>query len=104
VKIEVISIPGCPNHQPTLDRVNAALRSGAVVADVREILVDNESEAQSLGFFGSPTVRVNGKDVEPPTGFRDGISCRIYADGTGIPPETALKLAIRSAQKEESVR
>ena len=103
MKIEVISIPGCPNHHPTLERLKALLRSEAVLADVREILIDNESTAQASGFFGSPTVRVNGKDIEPPTVFRSSISCRIYADGTGVPPEALLKLAIRSAKKEESL-
>jgi len=104
VKIEVISLPGCPNHQPTLDRVNALLRSEAVIAEVREILVDSDPDPQSSGFFGSPTVKVNGKDVEPLTASRDGISCRIYADGKGVPSEAVLKLAIRSAREEESLR
>lgn len=101
MKIEVISIPGCPNHRPTVERVKALLRSEVVVADVRETLIDNASAAQALGFFGSPTVRVNGKDIEPLTALRSSISCRIYADGTGVPPEALLKLAIRSAEKEE---
>jgi len=102
MKIEVISIPGCPNHQPTLDRVKALLISEEVAEeDVREILIDNKSDAQALEFFGSPTVRVNGKDVEPVTALRPSLSCRIYADGTGIPSETALILAIRFAKEEE---
>jgi protein-disulfide isomerase len=48
-----------------------------ILADVREVLVNNESEANALRFIGSPSVRVNGKDVEPLAFARTGLSCRI---------------------------
>lgn len=97
--IEILSIPDCPNHQPTVERVKALLAAGAIFADVREVLVSNESDAKALRFIGSPSVRVNGKDIEPLAFARTGLSCRIYADGTGIPPEALLKSAITSAKK-----
>lgn len=104
MRIEIISIPGCPNHEPTLERVKALLRSEALLADVREILVNDGSAARTLAFSGSPTVRVNGKDVEPFVPRRGAVCCRIYADGTGVPPDDLLKLAIRSAEEADESR
>jgi len=99
--IEVISIPDCPNHHPTVDRVKALLNAEGVFAEVREVLVDSVSDVRALRFIGSPTVRVNGKDVEPLAFAQAAMSCRIYEDGSGIPPENLLRRAIVSAAREE---
>jgi len=99
--IEVISIPDCPNHRPTVDRVRALLKSEGLFAELKEVLVDNDSDARALRFIGSPTVRINGKDVEPVVFTQAAVSCRIYEDGTGIPPEKLLRQAIVSAVREE---
>ena len=101
MKIEVISIPDCPNHRPTVDRVRALLSTEGVFADVKEVLVNSNSEARALRFIGSPTVRVNGKDVEAVAFAQAAVSCRIYGDGSGIPPENLLRQAIVSAAREE---
>jgi len=98
--IEIISIPDCPNQRPAVERVKAVLSSESMSAEIREILVSNLSQAQSLRFQGSPTVRVNGMDVEPLSPGAAALSCRIYEDGTGLPPESLLRQAIGAAQRE----
>jgi hypothetical protein len=99
--IEIISTPDCPNHQPTVERVKALVKSEGVKADVREFFINNESDAKALRFNGSPTVRVNGEDVEPLALARTGLSCRLYPDGTGVPPLTLLQAAVSSAKRGE---
>jgi hypothetical protein len=45
--------------------------------EVREI--DTESAARQGRFVGSPTIRVNGVDVQPPVdGDPTGLTCRVY--------------------------
>jgi hypothetical protein len=45
--------------------------------EVREI--DTESAARQSRFVGSPTIRVNGVDVQPPVGGEPtGLTCRVY--------------------------
>jgi hypothetical protein len=56
---------------------------------------------QRLRFLGSPTVRVDGRDVEPGADLREdfGLKCRLYRteDGlTGTPAEEWLLAAIRA--------
>ena len=80
MKVEVLMLDGCPNVQITVDRLMAVLREYDLSLTVSEIKVRDESAARELRFLGSPTVRIDGMDIEPSarqqTGF--GITCRTY--------------------------
>ena len=63
MRVEVLSLPGCPNVDETLlmaGEVVSAVVPGTEVRDVRL----TEAEARERGFPGSPTVLVNGRDIE----------------------------------------
>jgi hypothetical protein len=100
VLIQVLCVPECRNCQPALDRVRQVLHSEGVDAHIEEVLVAEDATARSLHFPGSPTVRVNGVDVEPSGQSAFGLACRLYADGTGLPPEQALRRAISAAREQ----
>src|SRR6266853_1794895 len=63
--IEVLYVPGCPNHEPAIRRLKKVLRSEALDLPVHEIPVNDDKAARSLRFPGSPTIRINGRDAEP---------------------------------------
>jgi hypothetical protein len=65
MKIEVLYFDGCPNHMTAVEQVRQLLAEEGVPAEVLEVNVSDESIAQKVGFLGSPSVRVNGLDVEP---------------------------------------
>jgi hypothetical protein len=44
---------------------------------------------------------VNGRDVEPSAVIVPGLACRIYPNGTGIPPEEIVRAAISEAKRVE---
>jgi hypothetical protein len=45
--------------------------------DVREVKTEEDAEREA--FIGSPTIRVDGRDVAPPPeGEPTGLSCRVY--------------------------
>jgi hypothetical protein len=54
-----------------------------------------------VGFLGSPTIRVNGLDVDPPSRASTdiGFACRRYAGG--IPSEDMIRAALYEAQEQE---
>jgi hypothetical protein len=61
--VEVLSLPGCPSVEETLrvaGEVVLTMVPGTAVRDVRL----TEEEARGRGFPGSPTVLVNGRDIE----------------------------------------
>lgn len=99
--IEVLYTPGCPNYQPTVERVKKVLASESVASRVSAVPVKTEAEAKSLLFPGSPTVRVNGRDIEPTPTIHPGLACRLYANGSGVPPEGVVRAAIIKAKQRE---
>jgi hypothetical protein len=64
VKIELLYWEGCPSHPEALELLQAVLaeRSLDATVELREVLT--EEEAQELRFPGSPTIRVDGRDVD----------------------------------------
>jgi hypothetical protein len=89
-QIEVLYVPGCPNLERAEARSReAAARAGG--AEIRLVPVDSDEAAQRLAFLGSPTVRVDGRDVEGASAGRTefGVQCRVYANAgrlEGAPP------------------
>jgi hypothetical protein len=97
MKIEVLYFDGCPNYIPAVDRLKAILRQEGLPIEVSEIQVRGESAAKALKFFGSPTIRVNGFDIEAESrNVTDtGFACRRYSDG--LPSEEMIRMALREA-------
>jgi hypothetical protein len=101
VKIELFYVPGCPHYEPALERVRKALAAEAVEGEIHRVLVTTVGEANALLFPGSPTIRINGKDVEPSSTLSPGLACRIYGNRSGIPAEETLRAAISKAKQKE---
>ena len=78
--IEVLYIKDCPNYQGTLALVERVRAELDLHAEVRTTLIADQAAADQARFPGSPTVRVDGRDVEPasepPTDYT--VACRLY--------------------------
>jgi len=103
MKVEVLYFAGCPNHPPALARVRHILREEAVSAELVEVEVRDAAMAREVSFLGSPTVRIDGRDVERSarTSQAFGFGCRSYvADEvrTGLPPVEWIRDAVQEAK------
>lgn len=102
VQIDILGFDGCPNVPLTHELIKAIVHSEGVEAKVTSVEVESIEDAERLRFLGSPTVQVNGLDIEP---SRQGdeqfsYSCRVYrteGEATGVPPVSLVLEAIRSA-------
>ena len=99
VKVELLYVEGCPGFEELVPRVRALV---AGRAEVELASVDSLAEAERLGFLGSPTLRVNGKDVDPDAAGRTdfGITCRLYRTRDGrvhAPPDEWIQAALDGA-------
>jgi hypothetical protein len=99
--VEVLAFDGCPNLEVALQHARAAVSSTGVSADIRIVHVGSDEEARSLRFLGSPTVRVDGTDIDPTAKDRDdfGLQCRVYSVGGqlgGAPPVEWIVSALRN--------
>ena len=102
LKIEILYFEGCPNRAPAVERMEAVLKEESLSATISEVNVCDSTIAQELGFLGSPSIRVNGLDVEPEArSARDyGMMCRTYAVNgrrEGLPSREVLRQAILEA-------
>ena len=58
----------------------------------------DEVMARALEFPGSPTVRINGRDVQSTPEQSYGLACRLYSGESGVPSVEVLKQALVGAQ------
>ena len=103
MKVEILYFSGCPNHAPAVDRVREVLAQEAAPAELVEVEVTDIGTAQQVGFLGSPTIRINGQDVERAarTMREFSLCCRTYIDDgrrVGVPPQHWIRAAIQEAE------
>ncbi len=107
--VELLYFDGCPNHGKALQLVQQVLREEGARAEIRTTNVRSEREARALRFIGSPSVRVDGKDVDPQSDRTQvfGRRCRVYvANGTlsGVPSLEDIRRAVQGAAKRQESR
>jgi hypothetical protein len=99
MKIELLHVANCPNHFVALERLRAILSAESLQRSIKEILVSDAATAKSLRFPGSPTIRIDGHDLEPQSESASfGLMCRLYTDGSGAPSQQSLRAAIEKAR------
>jgi hypothetical protein len=97
--IEVLTFEGCPHAAPALVLVNRVVAESGLDATVRRIDIPNAEDAITYRFLGSPTIRVDGLDIEPGADHRTSyvLSCRVYRTSAGVggvPDEAWLREAL----------
>ncbi len=101
--IEILYFDGCPHVDPTVGAVREAMSAAGVApsAAIAMTRITDEASAIQSRFLGSPTVRVDGEDVDRSAATRSdvGLACRVYSvDGhlTCIPPSSWIESALRA--------
>jgi hypothetical protein len=98
MRVEMVFFDGCPSYERLLPRLREL--AGEARSELVLRRVETQQEAERERFLGSPTVRVDGRDVEPGAAARSdyGLKCRIYrSDELGqsqLPPERWIRAAL----------
>jgi hypothetical protein len=100
VKIELLYWDGCPSHPEALALLHDVLASHGLVSEIDVREVHSQEEAETLRFPGSPTIRIDGRDVdEDGANQRPALNCRIYRSEDGraspVPSRAQLEAALR---------
>lgn len=109
----MLYIAGCPSHHAAVELVKNILRSEGLVPDVFEVLVQDQGMAEELRFRGSPTIRINGRDVDDVSEVDKespvrknrantfALSCRFYpkSQQVALPPAELVRRAVAEARK-----
>jgi protein-disulfide isomerase len=103
VKVEVLYVAECPSHPAAVKLVKEILAAEGVAAEIQEVLVRDEGMADKLRFSGSPTIRINGRDVagEAQTAQSFALSWRLYPGSkqVGLPPVEVIHRAVLAARQ-----
>ena len=101
MKIEVLHWEGCPSTTEAMTDLEDVLRAHGLDAEIELREVTTQAEAERLDFPGSPTIKIDGRDVDP-SGARTqraALACRIYhlPDGrvSPVPSREMLEEALR---------
>ena len=106
MKVEVLYVADCPSHPAAVQLVRDVLLSEGVTAEICELLIADNHMAKVLSFRGSPTIRVNGRDVagESFPSAECAVSCRLYLGShqIGLPPAEWIRQAVVSAREADT--
>jgi hypothetical protein len=102
-QVEILYFEGCPNYEDARFLVKRVAGELRVDPEIRLVQVPDAEAAARLQFLGSPTVRINGRDVEPGAEERRDfvLSCRVYRSERGFagqPDEAWIRAAFERGQ------
>ena len=101
MQITFLYYEDCPSHAEALQRLRTVLSEESIEAEIEIIKVETDEQAQKLRFIGSPTIRIDGQDIDPPSkeAFY-ALTCRGYYQEDGrispLPSPEMIRRAIRN--------
>ena len=100
MRVELLFIDGCPSHDAVLPLLRRLIDEAGLHTPVTQQRIASLEEADQTKFLGSPTIRVDGVDIEPSAHERHdyGLQCRLYPTPhglRGVPMEALIRTALR---------
>ena len=103
MKIRFLYFEDCMSHDEALQRLDNCIKAEGIDAEIEIVKVETAEEAEKLHFTGSPTILVNGNDIDLPLDSHYALTCRAYRleDGriSPLPSEAMIRKALREAKE-----
>lgn len=101
MRIELLFWEGCPSYPEARELLEEVLAERGIDDPVELREVTTQAEAEALRFPGSPTIRIDGRDVDPVGAeATPALTCRIYRFPDGrispVPSREQLEEALRA--------
>lgn len=104
MRVSFLYYEDCPSYDLALERLREVMDEEGIPGEVKVVKVETEEQARELRFVGSPTIRVDGQDIDLPTESRYALTCRVYRleDGriSPLPAKDMIRRALRSPAKK----
>src|SRR5690348_2050737 len=102
--VQVLAFPGCPNRDAAIALAERVCQELGCNAEIQVLDVADQQAAERTRCLGSPTIRIDGRDVEPGAAQRVAYthSCRLYPGGQslrGLPDVRWVREALRAARR-----
>lgn len=104
MRIELLYNPECPSHERALALIRDALQAEGIHANIEAIRIDTQQQAEQHRFVGSPTIRIDGREVQPQPHLPYRLTCRTFQHEDGrlspLPSLQTLRAALRNTTTE----
>ncbi len=104
MRVEVLYFDGCPHYESLLPKLRELVAEQDPNLEIELRRVESIDDAERERFLGSPTVRIDGRDVDPGASDRHdfGLKCRLYRSDAGIsglPPDEWIRTALAGRKR-----
>jgi hypothetical protein len=104
-QVEVLFTPDCPNRDAAIALAQRVCEQLGRHAEIRVVQVPDQAAAEQARLLGSPSIRVDGRDIEP--GAERNLElvygCRLYQGAYslhGLPEEGWLRQALANPEAQ----
>ena len=106
MQIQFLFFEGCPSHEKGLERLRKVMTEEGINADVEVLEMVTDEQAAKWHFIGSPTILLNGEDIQPPPAeAAAALTCRVYRLEDGrfnpLPSEDMIRTALQAHRVSE---
>ena len=98
MRVELLYRDGDPAAMPARQNLVEVLTEDAFETPIQMIAVGSPDDADLLGMRGSPTIRIDGEDIDPDWAGPIGLDARAYADGGSVPDKGLIRRAVERAR------
>jgi hypothetical protein len=103
-RVELLWWSGCPSWEQASELVREEMAAAGLDPERLEVReVHDDEEAERKRFVGSPTIRVDGRDIQDPGEAPAGLTCRVYRlrDGriSALPDPADVRDALQAAAR-----
>jgi hypothetical protein len=98
MRVELLYADGDPAAMPARQHLVEVLTEDAFETPIQMIAVSSEADAELLEMRGSPTIRIDGVDIDPDGAPGLGLAPRSYAGGGPVPAKDLIRRAVERAR------
>ena len=108
MRIRFLYFDECPSHEEALQRLMQVMEEESIMTKVEVIRINTEEQAVKLRFPGSPTIFIDGEDIDPSAEPHHALACRAYRleDGriSPLPSIGMIRRALQLAKRRSALK
>jgi hypothetical protein len=97
MRVELLYADGDPAAMPARQNLVEVLTEDAFETPIQMVSVSSVTDAELVGMRGTPTIRIDGEDIDPDWRGPVGLAPRDYGDGP-VPPKALIRRAVERAR------
>ena len=97
MRVELLYAEDDPASMPARQNLVEVLTEDAFETPIQMVAVGSDEDAELLEMRGTPTIRIDGSDIDPDWAGPVGLAPRDYGEGP-VPPKELIRRAVERAR------